>query len=387
MQHGDGEGVLDPHAFQSLSLSTPIFSGIKGEDAARWLMKIERVAHALGANQSAQLAVAISKLEGAATDFSEGRNFNSWAMFKSAVLERYAEDPQVLKQRLAKCKQTAGEPVENYIDRFRVAAIRANVTAGEGEDVLNKFLKGLSSHLYDRVIATCPTTYDQAVEKAIYFSRKLHLSGRGHLLQNESDGKAVGSSSRPPNHAYPSSYGQNNNMGRGRYEPRNTYPQQGSQPPRDTRPPPLSQPRPTGEALSREFDQLKINLRQPGPHPRIMIRSSSCPRSTFGMWDSEDSADEFSPPMQEILAPGAEAPLPTEVLYDAETGYVVEGPFDPQDPRWASCNLDPSSVARCSPTVGAWAEYQQSIKTYDDVDTHITECEAEHRPSHVPTSI
>jgi hypothetical protein len=260
MQHRDGEGVLDPHAFQSLSLSTPIFSGIKGEDAARWLMKIERVAHALGANQSAQLAVAISKLEGAATDFSEGRNFNSWAVFKSAVLERYAEDPQVLKQRLTKCKQTAGEPVENYIDRFRVAAIRANVTAGDGEDVLNKFLKGLSSHLYDRVIATCPTTYDQAVEKAIYFSRKLHLSGRGHLLQTESEGKVTTGISRPQAPAYSQPYGQHG--GRGRYESRNTYPQPPNQPPRDTRPPSLPQQRPNnGEALTREFDQLKINLR------------------------------------------------------------------------------------------------------------------------------
>ena len=195
MQHAP---MVDMHSFHALLHATPTFSGAPCEDAIRWLLRIDRIALPLHCGDDAKLAVALAKLEGSAYNYSETSVYATWGDFKTALTLRYAEDKHIIKQRLAKCKQTAGENVSDYVDRHRMLCIRAGLSDKDGEEVLNKFLKGLIPTLYDRVMVCCPTTYDQAVEKAVYFSKQLGKTGRGHLLSNDCEGTGSKPAPRAP---------------------------------------------------------------------------------------------------------------------------------------------------------------------------------------------
>jgi hypothetical protein len=242
------------------------------------------------------LAVALARLEGSAYDFSEGTVFNSWMDFKGAITQRYGEDKQVMKHKLSKCKQTMGEGILSYVDRFKFLAMRANIT--DGEEILNKFLGGLIPALYDRVMVCCPISYDQAVEKAIYFSKKLTVNGKGHLLQSE--GQEQRSSLRMPFSGAPPQPQRS-----GRFErpnPGNSYQQQqqSSSGPAQPRPSPPSRPEAPGvRDLASEFDsKLKMNTRSTNVYrdgPRhVMTRSTSYPSHAFSMWSDSTSEGSMS---------------------------------------------------------------------------------------------
>ena len=189
---------LDMHSFHALLHATPTFSGAPGEDAIRWLLRIDRISVPLHCGDEAKLAVALAKLEGSAYNYSESSVYATWGDFKTALTLRYAEDKHIIRQKLTKCKQAAGEDVSDYVDRHRMLCIRAGLSDRDSEEVLNKFLKGLIPTLYDRVMVSCPTTYDQAVEKAVYFSKQLGKTGRGHLLQNDGENTGSKSAARAP---------------------------------------------------------------------------------------------------------------------------------------------------------------------------------------------
>ena len=60
--------------------------------------------------------------------------------------------------------------------------MRARVT--DLEELVDRFLSGLSENIYIRVMVTCPSTFDVAVEKAVYFEKKLLLT-RGKMGPEE----------------------------------------------------------------------------------------------------------------------------------------------------------------------------------------------------------
>jgi hypothetical protein len=282
------------HAFHALLDATPPFSGSQGEDATRWLLRIDRIAIPLACNDESKLAVAMSKLEDGAYRFSESTVFHTWDSFKAGLTLRYAEDRHLIKQRLAKCKQTVGESVQDYIDRHKLLCIRAGLTDRDEEEILTKFLKGLTSTLYDRVMVSCPTSYEEAVSKAIYFAKLMAKTGRSSLLNEttENNGKPrttfhTSHTSRPPEH-------------RPRFEgkPNHNYGNQN----RHQGPPLPPQGRPEAHGmgkLTQDFgDKLKLNMRAStqqrnshSPYHNVMTRSTSCPRPLIpSMW--EDSSDE-----------------------------------------------------------------------------------------------
>jgi hypothetical protein len=175
--------TIDSHAFHALLQATPSFDGSNSAVATRWIGHIERIAVPLMCNDGAKLAVAFSRLEGHAYDFMEGLELSSWMTFKETFLSRYAEDVHIIRQRLNKCKQGATEDVLAFIDRFRVLAMQCKYSTEV--DLLNRFLQGLLPGLYDRVMITCPSTYEEAVERAVYFSRKLTMNGKANLIQRD----------------------------------------------------------------------------------------------------------------------------------------------------------------------------------------------------------
>lgn len=286
---------IDMHAFHALLDATPPFSGSQGEDATRWLLRIDRIAVPLACNDESKLAVAMSKLEDGAYRFSESTVFHTWDSFKAGLTLRYAEDRHLIKQRLAKCKQTVGESVQDYIDRHKLLCIRAGLTDRDGEEILTKFLKGLTSTLYDRVMVSCPTSYDEAVSKAIYFAKLMAKTGRSSLLNETTEnGKPrstfhTSHASRPPEHR-PRFEGKPNNYGTQRYQG----------------PPHQGRPEAHGMGkLTQEFgDKLKLNMRAStqrhsnNSHPpyHVMTRSTSCPRPLIpSMWeDSTSDEDEIA---------------------------------------------------------------------------------------------
>ena len=156
------------------------FSGGPNEDAFTWLLKLDRLALALGCADNSKLAVALSKLDGTAYNWSESSVFPVWETFKAGFLSRFCDDPKLMRQRFHRCKQLQGEGVRSFADRFKVLAVRARMH--DAEELADKFLGGLIPALYDRVIVACPTSFDDTVEKAIYFEQKLRLNNRSHVL-------------------------------------------------------------------------------------------------------------------------------------------------------------------------------------------------------------
>jgi hypothetical protein len=167
-------GEFDPHGFQGLLHAIPDYYGSDTEDPIRWILKIDRIAAALNCNEDSKLAVAISRLEGGASDWSEGHTFASWEQFKASFTLRFAESAEVLRHRLQKCRMVQGESIQTFIDRFRMLALRSQIQ--DPEYLLNRFLAGLSNEIYDRVVVCCPVKYEEAIEKALYFASKLMVS-------------------------------------------------------------------------------------------------------------------------------------------------------------------------------------------------------------------
>ena len=81
------------------------------------------------------------------------------------------------KRRLDKCKQFLHEDTKDYIDRFRILTLRCAKGAIVPEDIMNKFIRGLHPILQDQVTISCPQTYEEAVTKALYFTKQLSLWG------------------------------------------------------------------------------------------------------------------------------------------------------------------------------------------------------------------
>ena len=265
----------------------------------RWLLRIDRISVPLGCGDDAKLAVALARLEGAAYNYSESSVYATWSDFKTALTLRYAEDKHIIKQKLAKCKQSAGENVSDYVDRHRMLCIRAGLSDRDGEEVLNKFLQGLIPTLYDRVMVSCPATYDEAVDKAVYFSKQLGKTGRGHLLQN--DGEGTGSKPAPRAPFIP--FNPPNRSSGPRYDSRG--PHQGSNVNRQM--PPSRAEAPGISDLTQDFgNKLKLNMRsthydpsyhqhpftvhRPPPH-NVMTRAPSCPSASLSMWESDSSGE------------------------------------------------------------------------------------------------
>jgi deoxyadenosine/deoxycytidine kinase len=173
---------MEGQGFHALLHAVPAFTGHSGEDPIRWTLRIERIAVPLQCSDDAKLAVALSRLEGQAYDWSEACTFHTWADFKNALYTRYNEEPRIVKNKLYKCRQAAGENVMAYVDRFRVLAMRARVN--DLEELVDRFLSGLIPSIYDRVIVSCPPTFELAVEKAVYFEKKLLLT-KGRLGPDE----------------------------------------------------------------------------------------------------------------------------------------------------------------------------------------------------------
>ncbi len=189
---------MDPqHALPSLLAAIPAFTGSQGDDPIRWIMRIERLAPSMGVSDEQKLALALAKLDQGAYDWSECNNFPTWNSFKSAFFARYSEDTKTVKQRLSRCRQAQSEGVRGYVDRFQALALRARLQ--DPEEILEKFLRGLQKELYDLVITTCPTTFDTALERAVYFEKRLRGNSR---LQQTSDNTTA---SRQP-FARPNSY-------------------------------------------------------------------------------------------------------------------------------------------------------------------------------------
>ena len=163
-------------AFHVLLHATPNFSGQIDEDITRWLGSIERIALPLGCTDGEKLAVAYARLLGSALQFSEVNTFPTWVSFSQAITLRFGDDHYESLRYLNKCRQTAYEPVKDYIDRFRMLAARTGKI--DTEDLVDKFLKGLTPMLYDRVIICGPTSLDQAMEKSIYFEQQLNRTGK-----------------------------------------------------------------------------------------------------------------------------------------------------------------------------------------------------------------
>ena len=122
----------------------------------------------------------MSKLTGSAFYFSETMIFPTWTSFTHAITMRYAEETYKAIQRLDKCKQSMNEPVRDYIDQFKTLLMRSGQM--NAEDILNKFLKGLTPILYDRVMVCCPVDLDHAAERAVYFEREISRIGKGPRL-------------------------------------------------------------------------------------------------------------------------------------------------------------------------------------------------------------
>lgn len=204
--------TVDCQSFNAMLHAVPVFLGVTSEDPIRWILKIERVALPLQCNDDAKLAVAMSKLEGSAYDWSESCTFATWGDFKAAFFQRYCEDVKVIKQRLSRCRQAAGECVMSYVDRFRVLAMRARLT--DLEEVMEKFLGGLLPTIYDRTIVACPVTFEQAIEKAVYFEKKVMMS-KVRMAQSEGP--------EDPNHVHVTRHVNHNpnNFGQPRYGPSN----------------------------------------------------------------------------------------------------------------------------------------------------------------------
>ena len=165
-------------AFSLLLSSLPTFTGTEhDEDVARWLARIEQIATPLLCSDEMKLAAALTRLNGAAEDYCDGLSFPSWSHFKHAMISRFSEDMLTTKRRLDKCKQFLHEDTKDYIDRFRILTLRCAKGAIVPEDIMNKFIRGLHPILQDQVTISCPPTYEEAVTKALYFTKQLSLRG------------------------------------------------------------------------------------------------------------------------------------------------------------------------------------------------------------------
>ena len=180
-------------AFPLLLSSLPTFNGTEHEDIARWLARIEQISTSLLCYDEMKLAAALTRLNGAAEDFCDGMSFPSWSHFKHAMISRFSEDMLTTKRRLDKCKQLPHEDTKDYIDRFRILTLRCKMGATFPDDIMNKFIRGLHPMIQDQVTVTCPKTYEEAVTKALYFTKHLSLRtntrhpGNAAAVEDEND--------------------------------------------------------------------------------------------------------------------------------------------------------------------------------------------------------
>jgi hypothetical protein len=205
--------------FLDLLAATPTYNGYPAEDPIRWILKIERIATALSCTEDIKLAAAVSRLEGGALDWNEGQLWPTWECFKVSFLNRYKESDQIVRHKLSECRMMTGESVQSYIDRYRMLVLRAQIQ--DPEEILDRFLAGLSNTIYDRVIVSCPTNFEEAIQKALYFSSKLLVNGRGHLMYHD----GIQPSMQRSHHSYdkPNSFGYNQHQKCFQQLPRSDY--------------------------------------------------------------------------------------------------------------------------------------------------------------------
>ena len=94
----------------------------------------------------------------------------NWADFKSALVNRFGEQPEVVANKLYTCRQQKSEDVAQYADRFQrlVAKLVLSENSLPSCILLRLFIEGLHPNIRARVINNHPLNLEQAINHARY---------------------------------------------------------------------------------------------------------------------------------------------------------------------------------------------------------------------------
>lgn len=91
-------------------------------DVTHWVRHIEMLGTANAWTEQQLLANACAALSGTALFWLDTCELNTWATFKTDIIKRFGENPEVVAHKLYNCKQKRAENIAQYTDRFRQLA-------------------------------------------------------------------------------------------------------------------------------------------------------------------------------------------------------------------------------------------------------------------------
>lgn len=107
-------------------------------------------------------------LDGRAADWYSKQDFNEWAAFKKAVLDRFGMDSSKMLLKVSRRRQGDRESVRDFADALRSFGREANVHPVETM-LYHFFLEGLQDEYRAFVLTRRPKTFEEAVAEAEYY--------------------------------------------------------------------------------------------------------------------------------------------------------------------------------------------------------------------------
>ena len=95
-------------------------------EVTHWVRHLELLATANGWTEQVQMCNACAALTGNACYWLDTVNLTDWQNFKTQIIARFGENPEVVAQRLYNCRQRKSEAVAQYTDRFRQLSSKLN---------------------------------------------------------------------------------------------------------------------------------------------------------------------------------------------------------------------------------------------------------------------
>ena len=244
------------------------FDGSSKQDPASWIANDYDIATMYNWSEAACLRAAKIRLQGDAQRWAQANQFTSWSDFSLKLTARFGETQETAIIRLESSYQRSGESPRAFADRFRHDADRA----GRMEDaaLVYSFIQRLQPNLRDEVVRQRLRSIDAAVEYCNYLIGARVQLGMGFSAAQPADG----GSSTPPDRGFRP----NPNSGPRRdafQQPRAFARPQGRAPFRDMsnrgrpanppvppKPSPAAPPPSAVDDLTRQLQQLQINLHQ-----------------------------------------------------------------------------------------------------------------------------
>ena len=325
------------------------FSGTN-EDVLHWVWHMEMEATCAGLDHQQLLYKACAHLTSAAASWLDTITLSTWAEFRTALVSRFGEQPELVASKLYSCRQNKNEDVASYADRFQrlTAKLNAASSALPSCILLRLFIEGLSPDIRASVIIKRPETVDQAVEDARYFQEF-----SPHLQEPVMGTSATTSKqNNRANHQGPASPMQER-TNQDRPRPQNYRQQQPQQGPKTW--PPRGHDRRSAmkvEDIKRKMEDLQLELTQlghGGGGPQAYTHTGQMvdlDEADYEEYDAEYSCSEYPTVYHNYMYPTARQPHAWAYAEDIDMPDAV--PLAPRRPR-QRVSFDPNNLPRATP--------------------------------------